>query len=1221
MDAPTLEDQGEGQGHSKRQRCNDGVPISTRYETSTITTYYVSYSYYTPPSHSSERPETTRPAPTSWVHYTLKTPRPFITIKPEPSTTYVPPRKSVVSSSDIIPKARAVNGVPITITRTIVTRVPVETVYSCPPSPSREPSVSWSSRSWRSTSTEAPSTRQYPSSSTPSTRHRPTAPPSTSPPPSTRSTSTIPPPTSSAPNSTRTWPPVTRSYSECVYTLFDGEFSYRHTASCSSTTSQSLCTRFYRNGEWGLVPCTSSYTNTSSTTSTLTDTTTSTQTITSWPCSSYVPSRETWVDVPCASSINTTWSSWPCTSYELSGEGWIPVPCTSTMSNTTTVTTTWPCTSYVLSGEVWIPTPCTSTMPNTTTSTVEQCSTFLGSRSGWAIAPCTSTSNITSTPTTPSVIITPTHSRSCSTFVEDLKTWLPIPCNTITTTPTIRTISIPITHNITQTPTITDTPTITETPTITGPTTSHTRRCSTYISELEIWVSVPCNTPTPTRSMCLNDDGDMWVPCTSTTRTSDTDTLSETITETSATIPIFFTVTRTPHTRPSTRPHLQTFFPSATSIESEGPTLTEGPTQTSKTETHTPSHSQVTLPSSNASLGTPTGRHPTSRVDLSSSREVLPSSTRGAESPTTHVEHSSTRVATTRDATTRPVPHSTRSTSRSTTTRPTTTLPQSPPSSVTFTSNFVPPSSGSFSTPSATSIMTTIPGGIQGGALAGVIVGSILGAIGLLGLGAFLMKAFGGHRGRDLFAPSGGYEAAPGGSTGGRDSGGGGGGGSGGMSEARNETPLRSALRNGNMTGGGEWRDASWSPTYAYTGIAAAAAVAATSTNNQRGRDSETHGRYANGGIRDEDTPDAVPQQYGDGGLAGPDSHYDTGISNHPYGNQDIRYIVSNSQVQFDPYRDLPVHQDPVPVGGNITRESAYTTPEFLVSPPGPTSTYHSTAGNIASSYPGSTLQPPQADSGVFMSAAGGLSTTSFAGSSIGQGLQSQTQGSQYQSLPPYGQNMGGVGMYQSPEPLGSTDIQRPPYWEGSAQATSVDSLPQHANIPRYSAFTDVGSAIGFGSSSAPGFDNTLGVGSAQTQSLAPAPVPGIASMLAVESSPQVNVASPTWNPVGVTEFGQNVVGSSSAQPDATTCISGSDAPDGPKGLHLALTRLTTELASVEGRDIDSSSPRSASQVSVRPPKVGGPRVRPPRNPARLSIPRPDSARSLPPAYEEHTNT
>ncbi|KAG8684752.1 hypothetical protein FRC11_011646 [Ceratobasidium sp. 423] len=223
------------------------------------------------------------------------------------------------------------------------------------------------------------------------------------------------------------------------------------------------------------------------------------------------------------------------------------------------------------------------------------------------------------------------------------------------------------------------------------------------------------------------------------------------------------------------------------------------------------------------------------------------------------------------------------------------------------------------------------------------------------------------------------------------------------------------------MAGGGEWRDASWSPIYAYTGLAAAAAAAATTSNNQHRRDSEANGRYADGGIRDEDTPDAVPQRYGDGGLTGPDSYYDTGVSNHPYGNQDIRYIVSNSEVQFDPYRDLPVRQDIIPVGGNIARESAYTTPEFLVSPPGPTSAYHSTptAGNIASGHPGSTLQPPQADSAVFMSAAGGLSTTSFAPSSVDQGFQSQTRGSQPQSLPPYAQNIGvGGGMYQSLNPL-----------------------------------------------------------------------------------------------------------------------------------------------------------------------------------------------------------
>ncbi|KAH7334379.1 hypothetical protein B0J17DRAFT_105041 [Rhizoctonia solani] len=242
MARSTLEDQGEGQDLYRRQKCNNGVPISTRYETSTITTTYVTYSYHTPPPRSTDlSPETSRPPPSSRTYYTLHTlrpPGPQITIRPSTSTTRLPPKKSVVSTtSDIIPKARAIQGVPVTITRTVVTRIPVETIYSCPlpsrepitsrapptsrngfpmsrssrePPTSREPATSFSrdppttwveptSRSNRPTSlrtnttesTEHPSTRHesttssrepwYPISapSTPTSRDRPTSPPST----------------------------------------------------------------------------------------------------------------------------------------------------------------------------------------------------------------------------------------------------------------------------------------------------------------------------------------------------------------------------------------------------------------------------------------------------------------------------------------------------------------------------------------------------------------------------------------------------------------------------------------------------------------------------------------------------------------------------------------------------------------------------------------------------------------------------------------------------------------------------------------------------------------------------------------------------------------------------------------------------------------------------------------------------------------------------------
>ncbi|CAE6420906.1 unnamed protein product [Rhizoctonia solani] len=267
MPASTGESQGEGQDLQKRQRCDNGVPISTRYEVSTITTYYVSHSYYTPPPRSTDPlSETPRPAPTTWTYYTFRDPRPPISLEPRTSTTWLPLKKSVVpTTSEVIPKPRAVQGVPVTITHTIVTRVPVETIYSCPPPSSRALPTSWVEPTsysdgltswWTTESTHAPSTRHRPttssrepwyhSSSTPSTptsRSRPTEPPSTSPPPSTRPTSSIPPRTSPAPNSTTTsmpWPPTTTSpsYSECVYTLFYGTVPYgNYTASCTGSTT------------------------------------------------------------------------------------------------------------------------------------------------------------------------------------------------------------------------------------------------------------------------------------------------------------------------------------------------------------------------------------------------------------------------------------------------------------------------------------------------------------------------------------------------------------------------------------------------------------------------------------------------------------------------------------------------------------------------------------------------------------------------------------------------------------------------------------------------------------------------------------------------------------------------------------------------------------------------------------------------------------------------
>ncbi|EUC63972.1 transmembrane protein, putative, partial [Rhizoctonia solani AG-3 Rhs1AP] len=689
--------------------------------------------------------------------------------------------------------------------------------------------------------------------------------------------------------------------------------------------------------------------------------------------------------------------------------------------------------------------------------------------------------------------------------------------------------------------------------------------------------------------MCLNDNEDMWVPCTSVTRTFDTDTSTQTITETSDTSPILITLTSTLRSHTSHTRLQQTILPTITSAETDESTLTVKSTRAEETKTHTSTPTGTPRP-----LSATSARTPTSSKSLGSSLVVEPSSTR---------EHTSTREVdpSTRGAAT---VHSTHFESSHPT--HTSTRLVSPPLQSILTSSFVIPTP--FVVPSPSSTVSPTPAGIQGGALAGVIVGTILGVVGLLGLGAFIMKSLSGRRSHDLFEPRGGYQAASsGGSFGGRDNSGSGveGRGAGGMSEAQTGSPLRSALRNQNMAGGGGgWSDASWNQAYAYTGVAVAAAAVATTANNQRGRHSGANERYADGGIHDGDTPDALPRRYADSGLGGPDSHYDTGISNHPYGNQDLRDIVSNSETQFDPYHDLPVRQDSVPVGGNITRHSAFTTTDVSLSPPGPTASYHSTPGSFITGHPVSTMHPPH--TGVFLSTADGLSTTSFVASSINQPVQPPAPSNAYPNSAPYAYtgNSGAGGVaYQSPEPLTHSDIQRPPYWEGSVAAASVDSLPQHGNIPRYSAFTDAGNILSIG-----GSPYTSGIGSA------PAPVVGGVVGEGVASQGPAAV-TPTWNPVGVTEFGQNTIGSFSVQVDATAHISGSAAPDAPRNLHQGLTRLSTELASAEGRDIDAWSPRSASRASARPPRVGGPRMKPPRTPSSMS--RLDSRRSLPPAYEE----
>ncbi|QRW12009.1 hypothetical protein RhiLY_11008 [Ceratobasidium sp. AG-Ba] len=190
----------------------------------------------------------------------------------------------------------------------------------------------------------------------------------------------------------------------------------------------------------------------------------------------------------------------------------------------------------------------------------------------------------------------------------------------------------------------------------------------------------------------------------------------------------------------------------------------------------------------------------------------------------------------------------------------------------------VPSGTGAVLIPSPSTTVTSISDNrLHGGALAGAIIGGILGVVGLLGIGAFLLRSLGGAKQASAFWTGGVFGDAPGSS--------------------------------------------SWAP-YAYAG-AAAAGAATSNQQNRRGRDSggnNANARYGDGGIRDEETPDGQAR-YGDGGLAGPDSQYDRSANASSPG----AYRLHSGDVTFEPYRDLPLDEDQVTGVGRQDGENSGT--------------------------------------------------------------------------------------------------------------------------------------------------------------------------------------------------------------------------------------------------------------------------------------------------------
>ncbi|KAG8749812.1 hypothetical protein FRC12_013210 [Ceratobasidium sp. 428] len=1223
----------------KRQRCSGGVPISTRYGPGWVTTYSVSY------SEAPAEPSTTSTSSRRFGPFSFTTFRPFSLITTT-STTTPTYRRPAKRTPAVGPRA-ASGGVPITLTWVQRTQVPIETIYSCPEEPSEAPT----SR----TTTTTSSTRTVPPSTSSTWRPSSTPPPA----PSTRSTSSIPPPTSSS--STRTTSSIepsttpgpststTSSRSSSIswpcsrYLADDEHWVYGTWCLSTPITSWSCSAWNYYEGQYVGAPCTNS--------------TSSAPPVTSWPCSSWDNYEDQWVSAPCTNSTSSVppSTSWPCSSWNTYFSEWMSAPCTNTTSSVPP-TTSWPCSTYVNEWETWVGGPCTSHSTNITTpppTSSWPCSSYVPRLESWVPVNCTSSLNST-TPTPTSSI------PMCSSYIPDWEWYTTYPC-TITsnsTTPSsTRAITSSTDSDTSRTRSVTsstdsDTSRTRSTETITPPTSRSTTvsstvsACSTFDLDLDDWA--PCTETSMTSRVTSVTSSDT---ISRSSDTSDTDSTSHSTRPTSWPTDSVSHSTESDSSRPitlSSTKTVQVLVPSSENSDTHTPAVS--PTRTG-TETDEASSHVILGPSSARTTGLGTTRPPPSSEPNEPTRTSRPAS---EPEPS---QQQSTRPDP--EPSTRPTPQPTTRQSPQPTPQPTsqpaptqtTMLSFSQPSnSQMATSAFFVPSgtAGANLIPPPSNTITTLPqGGLHGGALAGAIVGGILGAVGLLGIGVFLMRSLGGaNHAADMFSGSGngGYERA---------SGGDGGGGHGGMSEVRNEGPeRRSSLRNRLVGGGYDNGTSGWAP-YAYAGAAVAGAMA-SNQQHRRGQESNASNanmRYADGGIRDEDTPDGHPTQmrYADGGLAGPDAQYDTGASHAP-GPAGDEY--------FEPYRDSPFEVGAVGTasaaggqvtGGNVVGGSAQ--------PGGSTNVVGSTGGGYAPGGSGGAGVPvgfngPGADGPA---TSGGATTSSTLanhgnlatsvggpGGSVGTGVSGgpgglggpTTSGGPvtYSNLVATSGNpavasgnlitvqgdsiAGFVGSNSADGGFGAdqSSSQRPQM--GQQNTSGTGGVLSGQNYPLTGPFDDppsspVRPSLGDAASGAGG---SMGTDSSSQQQQS-SQVPywddddgGMSAAPAYEAqSPYLDIpgdigtnsTAPPWSLLDEMGLGQSPI--SGGTEGASVAIADPGMADPPKGLHRVLERAGT-IASVGARS-NKRGQSSASQAKdvgspVKPlrltGKVGGPRAKPP---------------------------
>lgn len=425
------------------------------------------------------------------------------------------------------------------------------------------------------------------------------------------------------------------------------------------------------------------------------------------------------------------------------------------------------------------------------------------------------------------------------------------------------------------------------------------------------------------------------------------------------------------------------------------------------------------------------------------------------------------------------------------------------------------------------------------------------------------------------------------------------------MSELRNEGPQRSpTLRYRGDGAGGNLGNLSWTP-FAFAGAAVAGAATA---NHQRGRASDASNanmRYADGGIRDEDTPDGqTTQRYAGGGLAGPDSQYDSEsgrAQESEYQSMHTDYQDTHTGYQYagggtsggdgllEPYRDLPLGSDGMTAGGGSGGGQGVTGVGGASIGPGGSGGFSPFDGLGVPAASGGTSDPnpgiAQGNSGSGLNRSGGPDIVPGLNQQDSYGNQQITPGGQqaapggevsgdpgYNSSNPFGdlsynpslsdisggggggggQPGGDVSYPNQPSGQSQTDVPRPPYWSWGGQSAA----PAYTSAP--------------GGVSIPG-DGTVGNNAPQS----------VDEMFLLG---QTNV------------------------PDIDTSVAFAalGLPDPPKGLHLGLERM--------GSPVGRSPASSVSQGTSPFYKAGevGPTVRPLNVARRVTGPRPQPGKKSP---------